>query len=369
MFFARYQDGQTATDMAVECDPEGSPETGALIIRQPGARQPIARWKQADLFTMASRRGTLRIGCFNHMPGARIIVEGADAVVRARAQLPGLVHRRRTDRFRQMRLIALSMVALIAVVAAYIFGIPLIANRVVAVISPQWEAQIGETVAEQVAGIFGKENELVLCDPDPGSLANRAIERFRQKALDGVETPFDIRIAVIKTEVPNAIALPGGRVYFFEALLREAKTADEFAGVLAHEFGHVVERHGMERLVASAGTGLLVGLVLGDVTGLSLAGAMGSMLVESHFSREHELAADRFARETAARLRFDAEAMVDLLDRIDTDDEYARAMAFLSTHPLTDDRRRALTARTLTPPRFDGAFSEKEWYAIARMCD
>lgn len=369
MFRALYQDGKVATDIDVECVPEGTPQSGTLSIRRIGSNHPIARWKQADLYTVVGPKGTLRIGCSGEMPGARIIVTEPATVALARAQLPGLAQQRSADRFRQLRLIVLSMAALIAVVSAYIFGIPLLANRALGVVSPQWEAQLGETVAEQVAEIFGDETGITLCDPNPDSIANQAIARFQQRVLEGIETPFDVRIAVIKSDVPNAIALPGGRIYYFSAMLDETESADEFAGVLAHEIGHVVERHGMEQLIASAGTGLLVGLVLGDVTGISLAGALGSMVVDNHFSREHELASDRFAREAAARLGFDPTAMADLLDRVSEDDDVSRAFSFLSTHPLTEDRRALLSAPSEAKPRFDGAFTAKEWYAISEMCD
>lgn len=369
MFVALFQDGKIASETTVECHVEGTPQSGSIAIREPGVRHPIVRWQQADLFTVPGPQGTLRIGCKGQLPGARLIVTDPDVVHIAKAQLPGLERQRSADRFRQVQLIVLSMAALVAVLSAYVFGIPLIANRALGLISPQWETQLGETVADQVAEIFGGEDGIVLCDPNPNSIANQAIERFRQRTLEGIVTPFDVRIAVIKSDVPNAIALPGGRIYYFSEMLESTHSPDEFAGVLAHEIGHVVERHGMEQLIASAGTGLLVGMVLGDVTGISLAGALGSMVVDNHFSREHELAADRFAREAAARLGFNPLAMADLLERVSEEDDFDRALSLLSTHPLSDDRRAALSAPSSSKPRFDGAFSPKEWYAISEMCD
>lgn len=367
-FTAFYQDGQTATGRQVLCQPEGSPESGTLAISDIGGNRPFARWKQAELFTMTSRRDTLRIGCFGEMPGARLAVEGREDVERVRAQLPSLDRQRSADRLRQARLIGLSMAAMVAVILAYLYGVPLLAGRVVGLVSPQWEAQLGETVAEQVAEHFGSGREgFALCDPNPDSIANQAIAEFAQKALETVETPFDIRIAVVHSDVPNAFALPGGRIYFFEGLLREAENGDEFAGVLAHEIGHVIHRHGMEQLVASAGTGLLVGFVLGDITGISVAGALGSMLIDSRFSREHELAADRFAREVAERLGFDALALADLLDRVAEDDGFTRALALLNTHPLTEDRRLALETHVESGAS-STAFTAKQWYAISEMC-
>ena len=40
----------------------------------------------------------------------------------------------------------------------------------------------------------------------------------------------------------NAVALPGGRIILFQGLIDKAKSADEVAGVLAHELGHLRRR-------------------------------------------------------------------------------------------------------------------------------
>ena len=189
--------------------------------------------------------------------------------------------------------------------------------------------------------------------------------------MEGTDSPFDARITVVKSEVPNAFALPGGQSYYFSALLKETRSADEFAGVMAHELGHVVHRHGMEGLIASSATGLLVGFVLGDMTNISVAAAIGATLIDSRFSREAERAADRFAAEAAVRLGFDPTALATLLERVAGDGEMSQSLAFLSTHPLTAERRVALeemAAAAAGSPR-DPVFSEAEWQAIRTMCD
>jgi Zn-dependent protease with chaperone function len=45
--------------------------------------------------------------------------------------------------------------------------------------------------------------------------------------------------------IPNAFALPGGKVYLFDGLLAKAENPDEIAGVLAHELGHLKHRDGI----------------------------------------------------------------------------------------------------------------------------
>ena len=168
----------------------------------------------------------------------------------------------RAEAGRQMRLAVTATLALAAVISAYVYGVPVLASRLVHLVPPAWEASLGDTVAQQMETSLGG---LEICDPDPESLANRALRRFGEAAIAGTGTPFDLDIQVVRSEVPNAIALPGGKVYFFSNLLHLARTPDEFAGVLAHEIGHVVNRHGMEQLISTAGTGALIGFILGPL--------------------------------------------------------------------------------------------------------
>ena len=83
----------------------------------------------------------------------------------------------------------------------------------------------------------------------------------------GMDT--SVQSSVLSSSVPNAFALPGGRVYMFNGLLAKAENADEIAGVLAHELGHHKHRDNMRGLIRDGGTAFLVGLLFGDITGSS----------------------------------------------------------------------------------------------------
>ena len=70
-----------------------------------------------------------------------------------------------------------------------------------------------------------------------------------------------------RSKIPNAIALPGGKIYLFDGLLQKAASPDEIAGIIAHELGHAHHRHNMRTLIYNGGTSFLIGLLLGDITG------------------------------------------------------------------------------------------------------
>ena len=213
-----------------------------------------------------------------------------------------------------------------------------------------------------------------ICDINPNSAANKAIARFVHDAFAGLGSPARTpNVTVVRSDHPECLRrcpVRPRRHFLSSPGARRARSPDEFAGVLAHELGHVYYRHGMQTLIDNSTTGLLVGFVLGDMTGLSVAGAIGSSLVDNRFSRQAEAQADRFAGETAKRLGFSPKGLVDLLERVASDDEFSRALALFSNHPLTDQRNAGLEAieGDTSPTEAKPAFTDAEWSAIRDMC-
>jgi Zn-dependent protease with chaperone function len=360
---ARYCDGTVAAVSEVVA----SINAAYIEIAEVATGRRLATWTAADVFPLHGRRTELRVGATGHPYGARLVFSGFENARAARQALPALADRRRRDDGQQLRLMGLATVALASVIVAYLYGVPLVASRMTGLIPAEWEQQFGNEVARQIEASLTDEGGFEICDPDPGSLANRAIARFAGAALGDGRSPFTPDVKVVRSEIPNAFALPGGKAFYFSALLDVTESQDEFAGVLAHELGHVVHRHAMQQLISSAGTGLLIGFILGDMTGISVAGGLGAALIDSRFSREEEAEADRFAAYNAERLGFQPRALASLLERVAGDDAFTKALALLSTHPLTTERRRVLETTEIgifTTP----AFSAEEWQAIKVMC-
>ena len=368
-FLARYADGEVAEMHDVICHLEGAGPSALLSITDMATRKSIASWPVEAVFPAHGRNRELRFGAGGRSSGARVVVRDRGEIVRARDLLPGLGRKQRRDRFNQGKFLGVSTALLGAVVLAYIYGVPLLAGEIVNFVPPAIEKRLGDTVAAQMQKALSQSGGFQVCDPDPNSVANLAINRFANAALKGTGTPFTADVTVIRTTIPNAFALPGGKAFYFSGLLEHTETADEFAGVLAHEMGHVVHRDGMQQLISTASTGLLIGFVLGDMTGLSIAGTLGTTLVDTRFSRDAERNADHFAVETAKKLKFQPIGLANLLERVAADDSFSQAMAFLSTHPLTIERRAALEAlRPGDDATLQPAFTDSEWRAIKDMC-
>lgn len=106
-----------------------------------------------------------------------------------------------------------------------------------------------------------------------------AVTEMTHRLIDSIpQNPYTFEITVVKSDVVNAFALPGGYIVVFTGLMKKAESAEEVAGVLAHELNHVLQRHGLERIVKQLGFVAVVSIVLGNQQGLG--GVMKQLSVE-----------------------------------------------------------------------------------------
>ena len=106
--------------------------------------------------------------------------------------------------------------------------------------------------------------------------------------------PSDLRVSVRRSKTENALTLPGARVVVLSGLIAKARGPDEFAGVLAHEFGHVSVRDPTRALIQASGTSFLLSYLLGDLTGSTVLVALGQAVLSADYSRDAERAADAY---------------------------------------------------------------------------
>ncbi len=110
---------------------------------------------------------------------------------------------------------------------------------------------------------------------------------------------------------PNAFALPDGTLVVTDELVRLSQSGDQLSSVLAHEIGHVRERHGLRTALQRAGVMGLLTAVAGDTT--RLADALRSVLLETGYPPEFEREADAFALERMRSLGISPHALADML--------------------------------------------------------
>lgn len=213
-----------------------------------------------------------------------------------------------------------------------------LAHAAVGLISPKTESQW-----------FGWTEQVFASNPPPPA---RMEELFARLVKDPELDDFTFRLTMLESEDMNAFAIPGGTIGFTSSLLDEVHSDIGLAFVLGHELGHIQHRHGLDRL----GRGLLTALTL-SWTGIDnsflLEGSVN--LAELSFSRQQELEADAFGLALVQREFGTAEGALEFFQVVQAMEELepganSRLVNFLSTHPLTPDRIRALEAQTSTGP-------------------
>ncbi|MFN4082173.1 MAG: M48 family metallopeptidase [Bacteroidia bacterium] len=134
----------------------------------------------------------------------------------------------------------------------------------------------------------------------------------------------------------NAFCLPGGKIYVFTGLIKYLDSEDALAGVLAHEIAHADCRHGTAQIIKNAGLSLLITFIFGvDDGGLV---NLGANLLSLGFSRADEAEADKKSVEYLYPTTYDARGAARFFEKLKTDNKDPEVLAFLSTHPDTEER-------------------------------
>jgi Zn-dependent protease with chaperone function len=239
------------------------------------------------------------------------------------------------------------------------FGVPLVADRLTPLVPQSFERRLGEVADGQVKMMFGNKT----CN---GAAGQAAFTKLVNTLRDAAGLDPSVRSAVLATAIPNAFALPGGRVYLFDGLLAKAQNPDEIAGVLAHEFGHLRHRDGTRNLIRNGGTSFLIGLLFGDVTGSGAMIFASRSLVGASYSREAEQAADDFSIDVMHKLGRPTKPMGELLFRI-TGKQGDSSLTILTSHPLTEDRLQHMTEAD-RPAGGPPLLTADEWQSLKAIC-
>lgn len=338
-----------------------------VVIRDAEERDMLARWAYDKLDHLAAPEGLLRLGCRGARnlarlevrdPGlARAIEEAAIPVDRSGA----------TQRRGHLKVVAWSVAATVSVVLGGVFGVPALADQLAPLVPLRIERLLGEAVDAQARKLLDKGADGAFeCGAGAGETAGRdALARMTAKLSGAAALQLPLDVKVIRRGETNAVALPGGRIYVFQGLIDRAESADEVAGVIAHEVGHVANRDGTRSILQAAGLSFLFGMLLGDFVGGGAVVIGAKAVLQSSYSREVEAAADRYAVELIGRAGGDPRALGTILSRLAGANH--PGVDIFSDHP--DTKLRLKLIEDLKPAAAPHSLLEpSEWAALKRIC-
>ncbi len=256
---------------------------------------------------------------------------------------------------------------LAAVLLGIYFGLPLAAEPVASLVPRSWEEGLGERIQEMALGMLGAQKSGV-CRGEEGQAA---IEKLVKRLAATTDTDYRFRVTVVKHKLVNAFAAPAGYIVVFKGLIDESKTPETFAGVIAHEMGHVIERHGTEGVVKAIGVGLVVGLLFGDSSSFTgVAADIATQLVSSSYGRAAEREADAIGVAMLNRLGIRGTGLAQFFDYVAREEAKRGGGGgigrYFATHPASEERAKTIRAKATGS---NPAMTAAEWAAIKRMCD
>lgn len=339
-----------------------------VVVRDAEERDMLVRWPYGELDQLAAPAGVLRLGRSGVRSLARLEVRDA-ALAHAIDEASVPVDRSgMSERRGRIKVVAWSLAATVSLIAAGVFGVPALAGKITPLVPLGAERWLGEAVDTQARKLLDKGGSTLpfACGDGTGEAAGRAaLARLIGKLETAAGLPIPLDTKVIRRSEANAVALPGGHIYVFEGLIEKSETAEELAGIVAHEIGHVAHRDGTRSILQAAGLSFLFGMMLGDFVGGGAVVIGARAVLQSSYSREVEAAADRYGADLMSRLGADPRALGTILTRISG--AIHPGMEILRDHP--DTKARVAVLETYPAPSAPQSLLEpSEWAALKRIC-
>jgi predicted Zn-dependent protease len=247
-------------------------------------------------------------------------------------------------------------------------ALPGLAGLLASRTAPEAQIALGDVLFGHVRdGALGLE--MPLCT---GAEGQAALDRLTALVAAGTDLPFPLRVVAIDDgddELPNAFALPGGRIAFTESMILGAASPEEVAAVLAHELGHVVADDPMRGLLQNVSGIAVLSVLAGDVSGGGMLGGIAGGALAAGYTRGAERRADAFAVARMSELGVGGEALSAVFARLrDRYGEVGGVLAGFATHPrLTSRIELADAVAPSGPPR--ELLDPRSWEALRSICD
>ena len=209
--------------------------------------------------------------------------------------------------------------------------------------------RVDMTVKEEI--MMGLQSAPQMGTPSNDYEAQNRVTRIGQELVSalnmellrsGIDNPyrFDFTLLNDRSTV-NAFALPGGQVFLTEALYGQLNDS-QIAGVLGHEIGHVVERHGSERMAKGnliSGLVSAAGVAGGGYDSSRIASYVGNV-VNMKYGRQDELESDKWGvLLMTLTQKYHPAAMMEVMDVLERSAGGGGTPEFMSSHPRPANRK------------------------------
>ncbi len=221
----------------------------------------------------------------------------------------------------RLNVIGWSVAATVSLLLVAWFGVPAIAERLAPLLPAGIERKLGDAVDLQVRALLDNRHlgaGFECGSKDSEKTGRAALDKLMQRLQAAAALPlFGAQRggAQSRSQCHGAAGRPDLSAVF-RGLIDKADTADEVAGVIAHELGHVAHRDGSKAVLQAGGLSFLFGMLLGDFVGGGAVVFAAKSVLQSSYSREAEAAADAYGAALMNKAGGNARALASMLDKI-----------------------------------------------------
>jgi Zn-dependent protease with chaperone function len=324
---AHYFDGKTSRRHAVTLEVE----QGIAHVRGEVERSsPIAQLRVSERFNRAARKVTFPDGAYLEV----LDREAFAALLHATRHRDTLVVRIQQN----WRATLAAAAALVLVVAAsYVWLLPLAAEAAAKALPVEVDRKVG------IGTLDFLDRHVMAPTALPAARREAIVARFKAMAAPLPEAP-PFEILFRKSRIgPNAFALPSGQIVVTDEIVQLLDDDDALMGVLAHELGHVHQRHLMRRLIQSSAVAAVATVLFGDVS--AVLANIPTLLLDMKYSRDIETEADDYAIAMFQANGMPRQKLAYVFEKLD-DKGHGAIAPYLSSHPSSQERiRHILGAR------------------------
>lgn len=234
--------------------------------------------------------------------------------------------KRRPNAGKVAPLLKVLIVFIFFIVLAYFLLVPWIAGALASRFPISYEKSIGDQAFASMKGSFVIDEK-----------RTAYINQFFKKLV--IPSNYDVQIVVVKGDVMNAFALPGGHIVVYDKIINGMGSYTELAALLAHEFTHVENRHTVRTILRQLGSKVFLSLIIGDAT------ATGSVIIDNadhlktlSYSRRLEKEADDNGARLLAERKIDCAGFVGLFGMLKKATKNVEVTEWMSSHPDLNKR-------------------------------
>lgn len=323
---AFYFDGKTSRRHAVTLQvDEGMAHVDGDIERH----CPIADLRVSERFNRAARKVTFPDGAYLEIQDQAAFRE----LLHATRHHESIVVRVQQN----WRASLMAVVVLIAVVVAgYVYALPAAAGLIAKSLPVEVDRKVGIGTLEFLDKHALSPTQL------PAARRQAIVARFNAMTTPIPDAPaYDILFR--KSRIgPNAFALPSSQIVVTDEIVQLLGDDDALMGVLAHELGHLHQRHLMRRLIQSSAIGAAATVLFGDVS--AVLANIPTVLLDMKYSRDVENEADDYAIAMFKANGMPRQKLAYVFEKLE-EKSGSDIPPYLSSHPASKDRvQRILSA-------------------------